>query len=166
MKTYAADRQTTGETVQLGVLDHLEVVYLERLESPQTLRVFNHTGHRIPAPATSTGKVLLAALPPDELDVRLRAWVPRRITPYTIVDEPALRARLREIAARGWAENREESRVGVVSVGAPVRDGTGVVIAALSVAAPADRAGPAPLPRIRAAVIEAARVVSRRLGAP
>ena len=77
-----------------------------------------------------------------------------------------LRARLREIATRGWAENREESRIGVVSVGAPVRDGGGTVIAALSVAAPADRAGPAPLHRIRTAVLEAARVVSRRLGAP
>ena len=110
--------------------------------------------------------MLLAALPPDELDARLRTWTPRRITPYTIVDEPTLRARLREIAARGWAENREESRVGVVSVGAPVRGGDDTVIAALSVAAPADRAGPAPLRRIRAAVIEAARVVSHRLGAP
>jgi len=148
------------------VLDGLESVYVDRLESPHTVRIFAKVGTRLPAPTTSTGKVLLAALPPDELDVRLRAWVPRRITPYTIVDEPALRARLREIAARGWAENREESRVGVVSVGAPVRDGDGAVIAALSVAAPADRAGPAPLPRIRAAVIEAARVVSRRLGAP
>jgi IclR family acetate operon transcriptional repressor len=56
--------------------------------------------------------------------------------------------------------------VGVVSVGAPVRGTDGIVIAALSVAAPADRAGPAPLRRIRAAVIEAARVVSHRLGAP
>jgi IclR family acetate operon transcriptional repressor len=105
-------------------------------------------------------------LPPHELDVRLRGWTPRRITPYTIVDEPTLRARLREVAARGWAENREESRIGVVSVGAPVRGADDTVIAALSVAAPADRASPAPLQRIRTAVIEAAGVVSHRLGAP
>jgi DNA-binding IclR family transcriptional regulator len=53
-----------------------------------------------------------------------------------------------------------------VSVGAPVRDGSGTVIAALSVAAPADRMGPAPLRRIRTAVIDAAQVISHRLGAP
>jgi IclR family acetate operon transcriptional repressor len=152
--------------VQLAVLDGCESVYVDRLESPHTVRIFARVGTRLPAPTTSTGKVLLAALPPDELDARLQTWTPRRITPYTIVDEPTLRTRLREIGARGWAENREESRIGVVSVGAPVRDSDGSVIAALSVAAPADRAGPAPLHRIRTAVIEAARVVSRRLGAP
>ena len=159
-------RATTGETVQLAVLDGCESVYVDRLESPHTVRIFARVGTRLPAPTTSTGKVLLAALPPHELDVRLRGWTPRRITPYTIVDEPTLRARLREVAARGWAENREESRIGVVSVGAPVRGADDTVIAALSVAAPADRASPAPLQRIRAAVIEAAGVVSHRLGAP
>jgi IclR family acetate operon transcriptional repressor len=159
-------RASTGETVQLAVLDGCESVYVDRLESPHTVRIFAHVGTRLPAPTTSTGKVLLAALAPDELDVRLRAWTPQRITPYTIVEEATLRARLREVAARGWAENREESRVGVVSVGAPVHGGDGVVLAALSVAAPTDRAGPAALQRVRAAVIEAAHVVSRRLGAP
>src|ERR1700733_2779362 len=47
---------------------------------------------RPPAPTTSTGKVLLASLPPEELDVRLRAWTPQRVTPYTIVEEATLRA--------------------------------------------------------------------------
>ena len=159
-------RASTGETVQLAVLDGCESVYVDRLESPHTVRIFAHVGTRLPAPTTSTGKVLLASLPPEELDVRLRAWTPQRVTPYTIVEEATLRARLREIAVRGWAENREESRVGVVSVGAPVLGGDGVVLAALSVAAPTDRAGPAALQRIRAAVIDAAHVVSRRLGAP
>ncbi len=75
-----------------------------------------------------------------------------------------LRARLTEAAERGWAENLEESRVGVVSVGAPVHDAGGAVVAALSVAAPTDRAGPAALRRVRASVIESAVLVSRRMG--
>lgn len=157
-------RHSTGETVQLAVLDGLESVYIDRLESPHTVRIFSRVGTRLPATTTSTGKVLLAALPGDELDLRLRAWTPQRCTPFTIVDEGTLRARLREIAERGWAENREESRVGVVSVGAPVHAADGTVVAALSVAAPNDRAGHAPLRRIRAAVVEAAGVISRRLG--
>ncbi len=165
MPVMATLRHTTGETVQLAVLDGLESVYIDRLESPHTVRIFARVGTRLPAPTTSTGKVLLAALPPDELDSRLRAWVPRRATPFTIVDERTLRARLREVTERGWAENREESRVGVMSVGAPVHGADGTVLAALSVAAPTDRAGPAQHRRMRAAVIEAAAVVSRRLGA-
>lgn len=157
-------RHSTGETVQLAVLDGLESVYIDRLESPHTVRIFSRVGTRLPATTTSTGKVLLAALAPDELSARLRGWTPRRITPFTIVDEGTLRARLREVAERGWADNREESRVGVLSVGAPVRGDDGAVVAALSVAAPTDRSGPAQHRRLRTAVVEAAAVVSRRLG--
>lgn len=159
-------RASTGETVQLAVLDGLESVYIDRLESPHTVRIFSRVGTRLPATTTSTGKVLLAGLPRAELDERLRAWTPIRVTPHTIVDAGTLRARLDEVAGRGWAENREESRVGVVSVGAPVRDARGTVVAALSVAAPTDRAGPAALRRIRAAVIESAALVSRRIDMP
>lgn len=166
MPVMAGLRHACGETVQLAVLDGMESVYIDRLESPHTVRIFSRVGTRLPATTTSTGKTLLAALPADELDRRLAHWVPRRHTPFTIADEPTLRARLREVAERGWAENREESRVGVVSVGAPVRGADGDVIAALSVAAPTDRAAPATLHRIRTAVVEAAAVVSRRLGAP
>ena len=166
MPVMATLRASTGETVQLAVLDGLESVYIDRLESPHTVRIFSRVGTRLPAPTTSTGKVLLAALERAELAARLADWIPRRITPHTIVDPAVLRARLDEVAQRGWAENREESRVGVVSVGAPVHDGDGVVIAALSVAAPTDRAGPAALRRIRNSVTESAGVVSRRLGRP
>ncbi|TCK21647.1 IclR family transcriptional regulator [Pseudonocardia endophytica] len=159
-------RASTGETVQLAVLDGLESVYIDRLESPHTVRIFSRVGTRLPATTTSTGKVLLAALPADELASRLTAWEPRRITPHTIVDAVTLCSRLAEIAERGWAENLEESRIGVVSVGAPVvRGADGSVVAALSVAAPTDRAGPSALRRIRASVIESAALVSRRLGA-
>jgi IclR family KDG regulon transcriptional repressor len=160
----AALRHTTGETVQLAVLDGCESVYIDRLESPHTVRIFSRVGTRLPAATSSTGKVLLAALPADERERRLRDWVPERLTPFSVMDPAQLRARLAEVAERGWAENREESRVGVVSVGAPVRGGDGTVIAALSVAAPTDRAAPATLRRIRAAVVDAAEVVSRRLG--
>lgn len=58
----AALWHSTGEAVQLAVLDHLEVVFIDRLQSPQTLRFVSGVGHRIPAHASSTGKVLLAAL--------------------------------------------------------------------------------------------------------
>jgi IclR family acetate operon transcriptional repressor len=164
MPVMATLRQSTGETVQLAVLDGLESVYIDRLESPHTVRIFARVGTRLPATTTSTGKVLLAALAPDELELRLRQWTPQRHTPFSIVDPGTLRARLREIAERGWADNREESRVGVVSVGAPVHDASGLVIAAISVAAPTDRAGPAQLRRVRAGVVESAAVISRRLG--
>ena len=64
----AALREETHEGCQVGVLDGHEVVYIDRLESSQTLRLFNETGRRVPVHTTSSGKVLLAHLTDDELD--------------------------------------------------------------------------------------------------
>jgi IclR family KDG regulon transcriptional repressor len=165
MPAMAGLRHATGETVQLAVLDGMHSVYVERLESPHTVRIFARVGTRLPATTTSTGKVLLAALPPDELDARLAAWTPERPTPHSITDEAVLRRRLTEIAARGWADNREESRLGVVSVGALVRDGAGAAVAAVSVAVPVSRAAAATMRRYTTLVCDTAEVITRRLAA-
>jgi IclR family transcriptional regulator, KDG regulon repressor len=165
MPAMAGLRHATGETVQLAVLDGMDSVYVERLESPYTVRIFARVGTRLPATTTSTGKVLLAALPADELEARLAAWTPERPTPHSITDPATLRRRLREIAERGWAENREESRLGVVSVGAVIRDGAGEGVAAVSVAVPVDRAAAATMRRYTTLVTDTADVITRRLRA-
>jgi DNA-binding IclR family transcriptional regulator len=159
----ASLREATGESVQMGVLDQLDVVYVERLEGPRTVRIFRRAGHRLPAHATSTGKVLLAHLPAEILQARLVGWQPARLTPYTVTDQRVLLDQLGRVAERGWAQNVEESALGGVSVAAPVRDATGCVIAAISVVGPVSRARQILL-RHRAAVIGAAAVVSTRIG--
>jgi IclR family transcriptional regulator, KDG regulon repressor len=156
-------RHSTAETVHMGVLDHLDVVYVERLESPQTLHVFDHVGHRLPAHSSASGKVLLAHLPRDVLEARLWDWRPLRVTPRAITDRRALLAELARVAEQGWAQNLEESALGVASVAAPVRDESGEVIAAISVVGSIVRA-PRVLSRYRAAVIEAADLISTRIG--
>jgi IclR family transcriptional regulator, KDG regulon repressor len=159
-------RHTTGETVQLAVLDHLEVVFVERLESPRTLRYVAGVGHRIPAHAASTGKVLLAYLPPDVLDARLADWKPVRLTRHTIVSKPALLADLQRVAQRGWARNVEEGTLGAMSVAAPIRDASGEVVAALSVVLPTGRASAGAVRRCTTAAVEAAAAISGRLALP
>src|SRR6266705_4780221 len=77
-------RHNTGEMVHVAVLDGLEVVYVERLESHHMLPIFRQVGHRLPAHWTSSGKVLLASLPPEELTRRLTQWQPVAQTPWTI----------------------------------------------------------------------------------
>jgi IclR family transcriptional regulator, KDG regulon repressor len=157
-------RQRTGETVQVAVLDGLEVVYVERLDSPHTLRIFSRVGHRLPAPCTSSGKVLLAGLPPATLDARLAQWKPVAMTPHSITDARALRAELHLVTRRGWAENVEEGELGVASVGAPIRGMDGAVTASISVAGPIARIKGASLRRFSGPVVEAAQAISRRLG--
>src|SRR2546428_8404600 len=114
-------RHETGEMVHVAVLDGLEVVYVERLASHNMMHIIRQVGHRLPAHWTSSGKVLLAALPPDELTRRLADWRPVAQTPWTITDMDRLLAELAAVAQRGWAQNNEEGHLGIALVGAPIR---------------------------------------------
>jgi DNA-binding IclR family transcriptional regulator len=157
-------RNLTKETVQVAVLDGLEVVYVERRESPQTVRIFGRIGNRGPAHATSTGKLLLAYLPAEELDRRLAGVRLARKTAYTITDKAVLRAELCQVRARGWAENVNEAEIGIASISAPIRNPAGEVVAALSVAGPVQRLDGDNLRRFAGPVTECAARISRRLG--
>ncbi len=154
----------TRETVQVAVLDGREVVYVERRDSPQALRIFGRIGHRNDAYCTSTGKVLLAFLPPEQLEAVLDGWVLTPRTKYTIKTIPALRRELEIVRNRGWAENLNEVEIGVASVAAPVRNGLGEVVAAISVAGPLQRLSPDSLKRLARTTNEAGMAISRRLG--
>ncbi|MEE8600638.1 IclR family transcriptional regulator [Euzebya tangerina] len=156
-------RRRTGETVQVAVLDRREVVYVERLESPRSVRMFMEIGRRNQAHCTGTGKALLAYLDPVVLDRTLDGWDLPAKTPKTFTDPDDLRSELRATRTRGYATNVEESEIGAVSVGAPLWDQTGSVVAAMSVAGPTERMLPA-LSEIAHTVLEAAAVASRRLG--
>jgi len=157
-------RNRTGETVHVAVLDGDEVVYVERRESPNTLRLFTRIGHRNFAHCTSTGKVLLAHLPERELDRVLERTVLVAKTPYTITDAARLRTDLERVRRRGWAENVNESELGVASRAAPVRDAGGRVVAAISVAGPLPRFTPEAMRRMTNEVIATAERISARLG--
>lgn len=156
-------RNRTGETVQVAVLDGREVVYVERLDSPNTLRLFIEVGRRNSAHSTGCGKALLAFQPPDQLDRVLRNWKLGAKTPHTITDIAALRADLAEARRRGYAVNRHESESGIISVAAPIRDVSGRTVAAISVAGPAERLEPHEL-KLAQATMECAALTSRRLG--
>lgn len=156
-------RNRTGETVQVAVLDGREVVYVERLDSPNTLRLFLEVGRRNDAYSTGCGKALLAFCRPDELDRVLAGWKLSAKTPHTITDVATLRKDLTETRRRGYAINRRESESGVVSIAAPIRDASTRVIAAISVAGPAERLEPHEF-QVAQVTMEVAAAVSRRLG--
>lgn len=132
-------RSRTGETVQVGVLDGREVVYVERLDAPHSVRVFTQLGRRAGAHRTSSGKAIMAFMPKRQRDRLLQGWQLERATEFTITDPLMLVDELAATRRRGYAENREESELGVVSVAAPIRDGSGHAVAALSLAGPSER---------------------------
>ena len=157
-------RNITRETVQVAVLDGREVVYVERRESPQTIRLFGRVGHRNSAHCTSTGKVLLAYLPPEELDALLEGWELPKKTPFTVSSPASLRKQLTQVRKQGWAENVNESEVGIASIAAPIRNVFGQVIASLSIAGPVQRLDGASLQRFARPAVEAATAISKRMG--
>jgi len=163
--TYIDDlRARTGETVQVGILDGREVVYIERRESLRTLRHMVDLGHRNLAHCTACGKVLLASLPEAELDRALSDVRLAGRTPHSITDVEALRAELAAVRERGYAENVRESAPDTASVAAPIHDDGGRVIAAISVAGPLARMNEATRRRYATAALDTASRISEQLG--
>ena len=126
----------TGESSSMAQLDGSDIVYVARVSVPKIIALRVDIGTLFPAPVTSQGKVLLAALSPDELERTLatpsRSSVELSPSSLELVDS-RLHADLTQVRARGWALADEELAPGVRSIAVPVRDGTGTVRAAMNV---------------------------------
>jgi IclR family pca regulon transcriptional regulator len=128
----------TGHTVNMAVLDGADIVYVERCRSAsrgqRDIDLNLHVGSRLPAYCTSMGKVLLAGLPPDQLDHRLAEFELARRGPNTIVGRAALLEELGRVRARGLAVNNEELAYGLRSIAVPVSGQEASVVAAINLA--------------------------------
>ena len=103
-------RAQTGESSQVGVLDGHEVVYVDRMESAHSLRLFTETGRRVPVHCTSSGKVLLAYLPEARRQAVLRAAPLDALTPHTITDRSQLAAELDRVPPARVGRGRQRAR--------------------------------------------------------
>jgi DNA-binding IclR family transcriptional regulator len=160
-------RDQTGETVHLAVLDAWQVLYLERLQSPHPIGFMrSRVGGIVPAYCTGLGKTLLAYKPEAAVVSWLSSQKLTPMTPQTMTSPRRLLKELRSIRERGYGIDEQEHEVGVRCVAAPVFNHAGEVVAAVSVAGPADRM-PRPLagsPTVNA-LLESTRAISAELGA-
>lgn len=154
----------TGETAHLCVLDEGEVLYLEKVEAPRTMRVPSIVGRRYPAHCGSAGKALLAFLPENELDEIIKRHGLRAFTRNTITTPAQLKEELRLVRERGYAVDNEEFEEGLRCIGAPVRDYSGKVVASISIAGPAFRLTQDKIPVMARSVVEAANQLSAEVG--
>ncbi|OBG73680.1 IclR family transcriptional regulator [Mycobacterium sp. E2462] len=143
-------RETTGESVQLYRREGTDRVCVAALEPAAGLRDTVPVGARLPMTAGSGAKVLLA---------HSDAATQKAVLPAAKFTERTLA----EVRRRGWAQSVAEREPGVASVSAPVRDGRGTVIAAISVSGPVDRIGRRPGARWAADLLSAAEALTRRL---
>ncbi|WP_299051844.1 IclR family transcriptional regulator C-terminal domain-containing protein [uncultured Nocardioides sp.] len=123
----------TGESSSMAQLDGSDIVYVARVAVPKIIALRVEIGTLFPAPQTSQGKVLLAALAPDELERVLATPSRAGLPPYIGRSPERLAEELTEVRARGWALADEELAPGVRSAAVGVRDGTGTVRAAMNV---------------------------------
>ena len=154
---------SSGETVQLAILDHHTVLYIRIRESRQAVRLSSGLGSRAPAHCTGVGKALLSFQGPEVVQQVIDNGL-KRHTENTITEPERLRAELATIRARGYAIDDEELEVGLRCVAAPIRDHSGRVVAAISVAAPVQRMSKKQVQATIPSVAAAAESISRRLG--
>ena len=151
------------EAVHVAVLDGTDVIYLVKVDSTHPVRMVSAVGRGLPAHCTAVGKILLSSLDPTALDALLPDHLPG-MTPDSITDPDRLRVELDRVRAAGVAVDDGESDSAVRCVGAPVRDHTGMTVAAMSISAPIIRWTPTAHTDWTQLVREGAAALSTRLG--
>lgn len=153
-----------GETVHMGVLEGDSAVYVLKIESKYTIRMFSRVGRRIPLYCTAIGKTLLAFSKDEERDAALKNVRLLAFTKKTLSTRPALFAALEVIREQGYAMDDEEHEEGIHCIGAPIFDHTGGIVATISVSWPGFRYKRAEESRKIDAIKNAAARISELLG--
>ncbi len=155
--------ERTGETVMLSVLADTHVIHLDCVESAQSVRTSVSIGHRVPAWCTAAGKVLMARLPEAEQRTTLDNTAFARFTNNTVTEPDAVMTQLQHALDSGIAIDDEEHHVGIRCLAAPVVDGAGTTVAALSVSAPTFRIDGDNFEHWRTWVQDCAQTIGKRL---
>jgi IclR family acetate operon transcriptional repressor len=157
----------TREAVHLAIMQDTNLVNVLRRDARHAVRVdAGLGGNSNAAHATATGKAILAWLPPTELDRIVADKGLTAFTPHTITDIDRLKEELRLTRRNGFAMDREEFQLGVVCIGAAIRDHAGAVVGSIGVSSPVFRATAEYIDQIRAHLIAAVDELSTELGAP
>lgn len=134
--------ECTEESVHLALLRDLEVIYLDKIDAKQNVRMHSQLGNSSPAYCTGVGKAALSCLSATDLASRAARFQYHPFTPHTIMSAQALISEIDDIRACGYAQDRQEHEMGIVCVAAPIgfvsQSGT---VAAISVTAPSYRIG-------------------------
>lgn len=147
--------QETEETAVLAVYESGSVVYIDKVMSPQPVIATTQLGHRSPADRVATGRALLAYAPTEEL---------QSVLPDSSESASAdLGEMLHDVRANGYAVTQGSYRPGVSGVGCPIRDYTGMVVAALGLTVPSDRFSQRKEVLV-ATTLEHAKAISAELG--
>ncbi len=120
------------KTVHLAELQNNQIIYIDKIEPQRSIRLTSRIGQAVCLHTASVAKVILAFLPPEVRDELLANYVFETFTPTTIQSREALEEELKKVFQRGWATDDGERENYINSIGLPIRDASGNVVAALS----------------------------------
>jgi len=126
----------TGQSCSMAVLDAHDIVYVVRVPARRAMSIALNVGARLPAFATSMGRVVLADLSEENLERWLAGFQPQAITAHTKSNAAALRDELARVRQQGYALVAQELELGLLSIAVPVRGINGRAIAGLNVSMP------------------------------
>ncbi|WP_313314940.1 IclR family transcriptional regulator [Pulveribacter sp.] len=153
------------ESCSAAVLDGLDIVYVLRVHTHKIMSTNLGVGSRLPAFWTSMGRVLLAALPEDELRQRLAAAPRHAFTPHTLLQDDALLERIAQARQQGWCLVNQELEEGLISIAAPLKNRAGHTVAALNISGQANRTSEAAMrEQLLPALLQTSQAISRTLG--
>ncbi len=155
--------QQLNETVHLSKLDGDELIYLDKVESNQSMRIFTTIGSRMPAYCTGMGKAMLAYIDDEKINNLLPDAL-EPMTEYTITDKNELLKRLADIREKGYAMDNEENSIGLRCIAAPIFDHKGNAKYAISVSGPTVRMTDKRMENIISIIKDSARKISYKLG--
>lgn len=154
----------TNEVIHLVVYDQGEVVYIEKLEGNETLRMHSKVGSRAPMHCTSVGKVILAHLPDSDAANIIDNYELKQHTIHTITDKEVLMKQLHEIRTKGYALDLEENEVGITCIAAPIFEHAGKIVASVSISGPTTRMDRERMEELKQKITDVSKRISARLG--
>lgn len=157
-------RDLSGEVVHLVLLDGNEIIYIDKVESENTIRMYSNIGKKGTLYSTSVGKAIMAYLSDEEIrkiwdSIKIEAF-----TEYTITDFKEFMKEINEIRKAGYAMDREENELGVRCLGSAILDYTKRPVAAMSVSGPVQRMTEEKVSDIVTSILEMKKLVSKELG--
>ncbi|GAB2552044.1 IclR family transcriptional regulator [Gracilibacillus alcaliphilus] len=129
----------SGEVVHLCILDRNEAVYIDKVESQQTLRMYSQVGRRAMLHCTGVGKALLVGFDEQQVERLIQEKGLPRFTDTTITEAKQLEDEIKQIRQQGYAIDEQEHEKGIRCIAAPIFDYEGKVSAAISIAGPIER---------------------------
>lgn len=156
----------TRETIHLTLRHGISAVYVEKLDSPEPLRIHSRIGAAVPLYCTAVGKVMLAYMPDEERGRVLPQLGLKRLTPNTVGNLQELEAELYRVKRNGYACDLEEHELHIRCIAAPIWDHEGGVNASLSITAPMVRMTVTRLRQLAPLIQTAGLQISRELGYP